>query len=92
MKNIVKKMKSQATDWEKNICKIKSDKGPFCKMYKEHSKLSNVNAAAAAKSLQSCSTLCDPMDSSHQAPLSLGFSKQEYWSGLPFPSQTGYSM
>ena len=28
-----------------------------------------------------------PMDSSlHQAPLSMGFSKQEYWSGLPFPS------
>ena len=26
------------------------------------------------------------MDSSHQAPLSMGFSKQEYWSGLPFPS------
>ena len=22
----------------------------------------------------------------YQAPLSLGFSKQEYWSGLPFPS------
>ena len=22
----------------------------------------------------------------HQAPLSLGFSRQEYWSGLPFPS------
>ena len=22
----------------------------------------------------------------HQAPLSMGFSKQEYWSGLPFPS------
>ena len=22
----------------------------------------------------------------HQAPLSVGFSKQEYWSGLPFPS------
>ena len=22
----------------------------------------------------------------HQAPLSLGFSKQEHWSGLPFPS------
>ena len=29
-------------------------------------------------------TLCDPMDCS-QAPLSMGFSKQEYWSGLPFP-------
>ena len=22
----------------------------------------------------------------HQAPLSVGFSRQEYWSGLPFPS------
>jgi len=26
------------------------------------------------------------MDVTHQAPLSLGFSRQEYWSGLPFPS------
>ena len=91
-------------------------------------------AAAAAKSLQSCSTLCDPVDGSppgspipgilqarilewvaisfpnawkwkvkmkslsrvqlletpwtvaHQAPPSLGFSRQEHWSGLPFPS------
>ena len=88
-------------------------------------------AAAAAKSLQSCPTLCDPIDGSppgspipgilqartlewvavsfsnawkgkvkvkslsrawlfetpwtvaHQAPLSMGFSRQEYWSGLP---------
>ena len=29
---------------------------------------------------------CDPMDVAHQAPLSMGFSTQEYWSGLPFPS------
>ena len=37
-----------------------------------------------AKSFQSCPTLCYPMDcSSHQAPLSLGFSRQGYWSGLP---------
>ena len=43
-------------------------------------------AAAAAKSLQSCPTLCGPIDGSHQAPPSLGFSRQEYWSGLPFPS------
>ena len=88
-------------------------------------------AAAAAKSLQSCPTLCDPIDSSppsspvpgilqartlewvaisfsnawkwkvkvkslscvrllatpwtaaHQAPPSMGFSRQEYWSGVP---------
>ena len=26
------------------------------------------------------------MDYSHQAPLPMGFSRQEYWSGLPFPS------
>ena len=43
-------------------------------------------AAAAAKSLQSCLVLCDPIDDSHQAPPSLGFSRQEHWSGLPFPS------
>ena len=90
--------------------------------------------AAAAKLLQSCPTLCDPIDSSlpgspvpgilqartlewvaisfskswkwkvkvkslscvrllatpwtaaHQAPPSMGFSRQEYWSGVPLPS------
>ena len=44
------------------------------------------NSAAAAKSLQSCPTLCDLIDGSPSAPLSLGFSRQEDWSGLPFPS------
>ena len=92
-----------------------------------------IAATAAAKSLQSCPTLCDPIDGSppgspipgilqartlewvaisfsnawkwkvkvkslsrvrlvvtpwtaaHQAPLSMGFSMQEYWNGLPFP-------
>ena len=91
-------------------------------------------AAAAAKSLQSCPTLCDPRDGSppgssvpgilqartlewvaisfssawtwkvkvkslshvqllatrrtvaYQAPLSMGFSRQQYWSGVPLPS------
>ena len=94
--------------------------------------------AAAAKSLQSCLTLCDPIDGSppgpvvpgilqaralewvaisfsnawkwkvkvkslscvwllatpwtaaYQAPLSMGFSRQEYWSGLPLPSPDFY--
>ena len=93
-----------------------------------------VAAAAAAKSLQSCPTLCDPIDISppgspvpgivqartlewvaisfsnawkwkvkvkslsrvwllatpwtaaYYAPLSMGFSRQEYWSGVPLPS------
>ena len=89
-------------------------------------------AAAAAKSLQSCPTLCDPIDgllpgspvpgilqartlewgchfllqcmkvkvkplsrvrllatswtAAYQAALSMGFSRQEYWSGMPLPS------
>ena len=89
-----------------------------------------IYTAAVVKSLQSCLTLCDPIDGSppgssipgilqtrtlewgaisfsnacmlsrsshvwlcvtprsaaHQAPLSMGFSRQEYWSGLPLPS------
>ena len=96
-------------------------------------------AAAAAKSLQSCPTLCDPIDGSlpgspvpgilqartlkwvaisfsnawkwkvkvkslshvwlfttpwtaaYQAPLSIGFSRQDYWSRLPLPSPHTYS-
>ena len=36
---------------------------------------------------QPCLTLCDPLDcTAHQAPLSMGFSRQVYWSGFPFPS------
>ena len=42
--------------------------------------------AAAAKSLQSCPTLCDPIDGSPPGSPSLGFSRQEHWSGLPFTS------
>ena len=40
-------------------------------------------SAAAAKLLQSCPT---PQMEALQAPPSLGFSRQEHWSGLPFPS------
>ena len=34
---------------------------------------------------QPCLTLCDPMDCSPLDSSSMGFSRQEYWSGLPFP-------
>ena len=39
------------------------------------------------KSLQSCLNLCDPelWTIAHQVPLSMEFSRQEYWSGLPCP-------
>ena len=36
-----------------------------------------------------CPTLVTSWTVAHQAPLSMGFSKQEYWSGLPFPSPGG---
>ena len=40
---------------------------------------------------QSCLTLCDPMDC-YQAPPPVGFSRQEYWSGVPLPSpKNGHS-
>ncbi|CAI9152781.1 unnamed protein product [Rangifer tarandus platyrhynchus] len=38
-----------------------------------------------SKSSQPCPTLCNPWTAAHQAPLSMGFSRQEYWSGLPCP-------
>ena len=38
-----------------------------------------------AKPLQSCLTLATPWTKTCQAPLSMGFSRQEYWSGLPCP-------
>ena len=34
-------------------------------------------------------TLCDPMDLTRPAPLSMEFSRQEYWSEWPFPTPGG---
>ena len=44
------------------------------------------SAAAAAKSLQSCPTLWNPIDGSALGSSVPGFSRKEYWSGLLFPS------
>ena len=44
----------------------------------------NYDKPSESEVIQSCPTLCDPMDCS--LPGSMGFSRQEYWSGLPFPS------
>ena len=35
---------------------------------------------------QSCPTLSTPQSAAYQAPPSKGFSRQEYWSGVPLPS------
>jgi len=44
-----------------------------------------VYACTFSRSVMSDS-FCDPMDCSPQAPLSLEFSRKEYWRGLPLPS------
>ena len=41
----------------------------------------------SVKSLSRVQLFATPWTVAHQAPLSMGFSRQEYWSGLPFPSQ-----
>ena len=38
------------------------------------------------KSLSSVQLLATPWTTAYQAPLSMGFARQEYWSGLPLPS------
>ena len=38
------------------------------------------------KVTQSCLTLATPWTVARKVPLSMGFSRQEFWSGLPFPS------
>ena len=49
--------------------------------------LAKIDTAAKLLSHFSCVRLCaTPETAAHQAPPSLGFSRQEHWSGLPFPS------
>ena len=42
-------------------------------------------ACVCAQLIQSCLILCSPWTVAHQAPLSMGFSRQEHWSGVPCP-------
>ena len=53
--------------------------GPHCE-WVTHCSVSSASVSVA----QLCPILCSPMDCS--PPLSVGFSRQEYWSRLPFPS------
>ena len=42
------------------------------------------------KSLRRVRLLVTPWTAAYQAPLSMGFSRQEYWSAVPLPSPTGH--
>ena len=45
-----------------------------------------MNVKSESEVAQSCLTLRDPMDTAYQALPSMGFSRLEYWSGVPLPS------
>ena len=49
-----------------------------------HFLLKRMKVKSESEVAQSCPTLSDPMDP--MAPPSMGFSRQEYWSGVPLPS------
>ena len=49
----------------------------------------NFHHSCCCLAAKSCPTLFTPWTVARQAPLSMGFSRQEYWSGLPFPSPGG---
>ena len=71
-------MKLMALGWEEG----KDDEHT-----KEQMSPTTAAAAAATKSLQSCLTLCDPIDSSPPGIIRhLVFSRQEYWSGVSLHS------
>ena len=56
---------------------------PIRDIYPEYIQAWKVKRKWAA---QACLILRTPRTVAHQAPLSMEFSRQEYWSGLPFPS------
>ena len=62
----------------------RTGKGQFS--FQSQRKTMPKNAQSESDIAQSCPTLCDPSAVAHQAPPSMGFSRQEYWSGFSFPS------
>ena len=60
-----------------SLCRLIRSSHPTCRL----------DAHMPVKSLQSCLTRCDPKlwTVAHQAPLSMAFSRQEYWNGLLCP-------
>ena len=58
--------------------------GGRCPQLKEY--VSSLKFGKKVKSLSCVQLFATPWTVASQAPLSIGFSRQEYWSGLPFPS------
>jgi len=56
------------------------------KALKFHFYFLDLFVVVVVQSLSRVQLFATPWTIAHQAPLSMGFSRQEYWSGLPFPS------
>ena len=53
-----------------------------------HFLLQCMKVKSESEAAQSYLTLATPWTAAHQAPPSMGFSRQKYWSGVPWPSQS----
>ena len=53
-----------------------------------HFLLQCMKVKSESEAAQSCPTLATSWTAAHQAPPSMGFARQEYWSGFPLPSRT----
>ena len=51
-----------------------------------HFLLQRIKVKSESEVAQLCSTLATPWTAAHQAPPSMGFSRQKYYSGVPLPS------
>ena len=66
--------------------KSKNNNGNYLKSILVHKALSTESGIVVVQSLNSVRLFAIPWTVALQAPPSMGFSRQEYWSGLPFPS------
>ena len=69
--------------WITQAFKIKNEILPFATMWMDLQGIMLLLLLSRFSRVRLCET---PETAAHQAPLSLGFSRQEHWSGLPFPS------
>ena len=69
---------------EKNITQLQLPSFCWCAGSLQCFSASAVHACVRSRFSRVC-TLCNPMDYMQPATLSMGFSRQEYWSGLPCP-------
>ena len=78
-------MRSQPMEWEKILANDGTNNGLISKIYKQFIRL-NIKVKVKVLVTQWNPTLWNPMNCSPPGSSVHGFSRQEYWSGLPFPS------